>query len=95
MDNASQQTRTISCWGGLVKWFSKNILTLQISFLVSGHNKFFPDVLFANIVQTVNCNDVFNTDKLRHVAEQYANVMIEDMEREQPWRNALPKHSAL
>lgn len=37
---------------------------LRISFLIAGHTKFLPDLLFLKIFQTYNKFDVFNTDEL-------------------------------
>ena len=68
---------------------------IRISFLISGHTKFAPDLLFSRIAQSYNRSDVFNTTELGQIAEQYANVVIDDGERVRPWRASLEKYSQL
>ena len=45
---------------------------IRISFMIAGHTKFSPDLLFTRISQTYHHSDVFNTEDLKEVALRYA-----------------------
>ena len=68
---------------------------IRISFLIAGHTKFGPDLLFFQVSQTFSRSDVFNTAELGGIARQYADVVIDDGDKVQPWREALMKYSTL
>ena len=68
---------------------------LRISFLIAGHTKFSPDLLFSRIAQTYNRSDVFTTQELKDVIALYAHVVIDDGSIGCDWRNAMAKYSKL
>ena len=69
---------------------------LRISFLIAGHSKFSPDLLFSKVAQAFNRSDVFTTEELGALAEQHASVIIDDGTNVYKWRNLLSKkYSAL
>ena len=45
----------------------KRVDFLHLSFLLAGHTKFSPDLLFSNIAQSYNRADVFTTEELKDV----------------------------
>ena len=49
---------------------------LRISFLIAGHMKFAPDLLFSKISHTFQRSDVFTTAELGEIAAKYASVVI-------------------
>ncbi len=67
----------------------KKVDFLRISFLIAGHTKFTPDLLFSKVVQTYNRNDVFNTEELKEVISPYAEVIIDEGEIVHDWRSPL------
>ena len=68
---------------------------LRISFLLAGHTKFAPDLLFSKVAQTFSKSDVFTTSELAEVAGQYADVVVDEGERVYKWRSSLVKYSSL
>ena len=66
-----------------------------ISFLIAGHTKFAPDLLFSKISQTYSRSDVFTTAELGEIAKQYGFVVIDEGERVYLWRESLAKYSSL
>ena len=67
----------------------KRVDFLRISFLIAGHTKFAPDLLFSKIAQTYNRSDVFNTDELKEVISTYAEVVVDEGELVCDWRTPL------
>ncbi len=65
------------------------MIFLRISFLIAGHTKFTPDLLFSKVAQTYNRNDVFNTEELKEVISPYAEVIIDEGEMVHDWRSPL------
>ena len=68
---------------------------IRISFLIAGHTKFSPDLLFSRISQTYNKSDVFNTEELKNVIALYADVVVDDGCMVCDWRNAMTKYLKL
>ena len=68
---------------------------LRMSFLIAGHTKFSPDLLFSKIAQTYNRSDVFNTEELGDIVSRYAKVTIADGTMVYDWRSVLSKYSKL
>ena len=68
---------------------------LRISFLIAGHTKFSPDIVFAKIAKTYNRSDVFNTQELSDVISLHANVTIDKGEIVHDWRANLSKYSKM
>ena len=63
---------------------------LQIPFLIAGHTKFSPDLLFSRISKTYNCRDVFSTTEQKNdVMANYADVTEDDGSVVRVWREPL------
>jgi len=73
----------------------KKLDHIRVSFMIAGHTKFAPDLLFSKIGNTYIKSDVFTTDKLSCIVGQYANVTEDDGEIVCDWRNSLDKYSTL
>ena len=61
----------------------------RISFLIAGHTKFSPDLLFSKIAQSYNRSDVFTTGELKDVISTYAEVIIDEGSIVQDWRTPV------
>lgn len=48
---------------------------LSLSFMIVGHTKFAPDLLFSQIAQSYNHSDVFTTEELEGTISPYAEVI--------------------
>ena len=68
---------------------------IRMSFLIAGHTKFAPDLLFSKVAQSFARSDVFNTAELAEIAGQYAFVVTDDGEKVKTWRDSLVKYSTL
>ena len=68
---------------------------LRVSFLVAGHTKFQPDLLFSSIAQSYNRSDVFTTEKLKEIVDRHAKAIIDDGHLVCDWRSKLMKYSKL
>ena len=64
---------------------------LQLSFLIAGHTKFSPDLLFSKIAQSYNRSDVFTTHELKDIISLYAEVIIDEGNIVCDWRNPVTK----
>ena len=67
----------------------KRLDFLRISFLIAGHTKFSPDLLFSRISQTYNHSDVFNTEELQEIISTYAEVVVDEGVIICDWRSIL------
>ena len=69
----------------------------RISFLIAGHTKFNPDLLFSRIAKTYNRCDVFSTIELKNdIIANYADVTENDGSIVGVWREPLStKYSKL
>lgn len=72
-----------------------NLSVLRISFLVAGHTKFAPDLLFSTISQSYNRSDVFTTEELKQVVSTHATVVVDDGHIVCDWRDKLTKYTKL
>lgn len=61
----------------------------RISFLLAGYTKFSPDLLFSKIAQSYNCSDVLNTNELKDIISDYAEVIVDDGTLVCDWREIL------
>ena len=66
---------------------------IRISFLIAGHTKFTPDLLFSKIAQRYNRSDVFSTKELCEVIALHAEVIVDSGEIVCNWRANLAKYS--
>ena len=69
----------------------KKIDFLHLSFLIAGHTKFAPDLLFSKIAQSYNRSDVFTTEELKEIISPYAEVVIDEGKLVCNWRNPLAR----
>ena len=68
----------------------QNVLDLvRVSFMIAGHRKFSPDLLFSKIAQSFNRSDVFTTTDLKELAGRFADVVVDDGEIVVDWRTPL------
>ena len=65
---------------------------IRILFLIAGHTKFTPDLLFSKIAATYK-SDVFNTKELQEVITVYADVVVDCGEIVCDWRTNMAKYS--
>ena len=63
----------------------------RVSFLLAGHTKFSPDLLFSKVAKSYNRSDVFNTDELKDVISPFAEVIVDDGALVCAWRDILSK----
>ena len=52
-----------------------------VSFLIAGHTKFVPDILFSKVAHTFSRSDTFTTTELAEIAMKYAYVVIDEGDR--------------
>ena len=96
MDNACSTNKNQYILGWAAESVQQGVFDLiRVSFLIAGHTKFAPDLLFLHIAQTFARSDVFKTQELGEIVKQYAHVVIDEGEKVQQWRDSLDKYSAL
>ena len=96
LDNASSTNKNFYFMAWAMEMVQQGKLDfIHVSFLLAGHTKFSPDILFSRIAQTYNRSDVFTTDELREIAALYASVITDDGSIVCDWRNVLTKYSKL
>ena len=65
LDNTSSTNKNFYSMAWAMELIQQDVIEfLCISFLIAGHTKFSPDLLFSKIAQTYNKSDVFNTEEL-------------------------------
>ena len=68
----------------------QNVLDLvRVSFMIAGHTKFDPDLLFSKIAQSFNHSDVFSTTGLQVLVGRFAAVVVDDGNIVVNWRSPL------
>ena len=67
---------------------------ITISFLIVGHTKISPDLLFSKITQSYNRSDVFSTEELKDIVSRYSDVVVDDGTIVCDW-STLAKYSKL
>ena len=69
---------------------------LRVSFMIPGHTKFAPDILFAKIAKAFYTAEVFNEADLQQIAEQFALVILDNGGIVRTWREKVgEKYSSL
>ena len=68
---------------------------VRVSFLIAGHTKFSPDIVFAKIAKSYNRSDIFNSEDLQNVISQHADVTVDHGEIVHDWRENLTKYSKM
>lgn len=96
LDNASSTNKNFytMAWAHEMVQQS-NLSFLRISFLVAGHTKFAPDLLFSSISQSYNRSDVFTTQELSEIVSAHATAVVDDGQIVCNWRDKLTKYSKL
>ena len=64
---------------------------LRISFLLAGHTKFSPDLLFSKVAKAYNRSDVFNTSELSNIIAPNSVVAVDNGALVADWRDVLSK----
>ena len=96
LDNASSTNKNFYTMAWALEMIQqKRVKLIRISFLVGGHTKFSPDLLFSKISQSYNRSDVFSTEELRGIISTYAEVVLDDGHLVCDWKNPLTKYSKL
>ena len=78
LDNAANtnKNRYLFSWGmELVN--RRKLDYVRFCFMVSGHTKFAPDRLFAQVSNSYNCHDVFTISELKDICDLHAHMTIE------------------
>ena len=96
LDNASNTNKNAH----MIAWALEMVQhekfdVIRISFMIPGHTKFTPDLLFSKVSKSYGTSDVFTTDELSHIAGSYADVIIDDGHIVRGWRDALSKYTKL
>ena len=90
LDNTSSTNKNFYTMAWAMELIQQDVLHfIRISFLIAGHTKFSPDLLFLKITQTYSWSDVFNTDELGDIVSPYATVTLADGTMVHDWRSAL------
>lgn len=93
LDNTSSTNKNFYTMVWAMELIQQDVLHfIPISFLIAGHTKFSPDLLFSKIAQSYNQSDVINTDD---IVAPYATVTIADGTMIHDWRSVFTKYSKL
>ena len=96
LDNASSTNKNFYTMAWAFEMVRQDILGfVRVSFLIAGHTKFSPDLLFSKIAQTYNRSDVFTTVELGDIISPYSSLTIADGTKVHDWRGVLTKYSKL
>ena len=96
LDNASSTNKNFYTMAWALEMVQqKRLEFVRVSFLIAGHTKFSPDLLFSKVAKTYNRSDVFTTEELGSIASQYATVTIDEGAIVCDWRAVLKKYSKL
>ena len=68
---------------------------IRISFMIAGHTKFAPDILFSKVSKSYSVSDLFTKSELCHIAESFTSVVVDDGHIVCKWRDALSKYTKL
>ena len=78
LDNTCSTNKNVYMMDWAWEMVSQDRLDLfRVSFLIAGHTKFSPDLLFFKIAKTYNTSDVFSTTELNDVLAGYADVTVD------------------
>ena len=67
----------MTAWG-LEMVQRKKLDFVCINFMIAGHTKFVPYVLFSKASKSYSVSDVFTTSELCHIVESFASVVVDD-----------------
>ena len=87
LDNTSSTNKNFYSMAWAMELIQQDVIEfLRISFLIVGHTKFSPDLLFSKIAQMYK-SDMFNTEELGDIVARYATVTIADGTMVHDWRS--------
>ena len=90
MDNTVSTNKNCYTMSWALEMVQQNVLDLvRVSFMIAGHTKFHPDLLFSKIAQPFNRNDVFTTTDLQELVGRFADVVVDEGELVVDWRTPL------
>ena len=90
LDNAGSTNKNQYLMSSCMELVQHRVLQyLRISFMVPGHTKFAPDLLFSQIAKSYYKSDVFNETDLQLVVEQFSFVMIDNGGIVRTWREKV------
>lgn len=90
MDNACSTNKNQYMMAATLEILQQNILDyFRVSFMMAGHTKFAPDLLFSVTTRDFFASDVFNERELVAVMEQHASVVIDSGRIVRVWRETL------
>ena len=96
LDNTSSTNKNCYLMAAASELIQQGKLSFfRVSFLIAGHTKFAPDLLFSKIAMSYNRNDVFTTQELAEIISQYASVTIDSGDIVCDWRSSMDKYSKL
>ena len=96
LDNASSTNKNFYTMAWAHEMVQQGKLDfIRISFLVAGHTKFSPDLVFSTIAQSYNRSDVFTTEELQQIVSQHAHPIVDDGNVVCDWRSVLTKYTKL
>ena len=90
LDNAGSTNKNQYLMASCMELVQHRVLQyLRISFMVPGHTKFAPDLLFSRIAKSYYKSDVFNETDLQLVVEQFGRVMTDSGGIVRMWREKV------
>ena len=90
MDNTGSTNKNQFMMAATMEVVQQNIIDyFRISFMVAGHTKFAPDLLFSVTARDFYSSDVFNERELLAVMEQHASVVIDSGRIVRVWRDTV------
>ena len=96
LDNTSSTNKNSFLMGWAHEMVSQGKFSfIRISFLIAGHTKISPDLLFSKIAQSYNRSDVFSTKELKDIVSRYSGVVVDVGTIVCDWRSTLAKYSKL
>ena len=94
MDNACSTNKNCYAMAWAMEMVQQEKLDfIRISFMIAGHTKFAPDLLFSKVSRSFSRSDVFSTKELVKVARQFATVTHDKGNVVRQWRTNLDKYS--
>ena len=93
MDNAGSTNKNkYNMMAATMEVVQQNILDyFRISFMVAGHTKFAPDLLFSVTARDFYKSDIFNEGELLAIMERHASVVIDSGRIVRVWRDEVAK----
>ena len=94
MDNACSANKNCYAMAWAIEMVQQEKLDfIWISFMIAGHTKFAPVLLFSKVSQPFSRSDGFSTKELVEVAGQFATVTHDEGNVVRQWRTNLERYS--